>query len=320
MTALEIPKKLAGQRLDAALASLAPDLSLRARRRLIDNGSVLVNGKPGRAGQRLRVGDTLELRAPADTATSSNNEFLQSVRLVATQGDFALLAKPAGLHSVSLAGSDTSSLESCLPQLLPNNPAARLLQRLDRDTSGLVCVALSDTAAEVFRQWEHRGQCRKHYVALLQGELAASITATRAIDTNQRLKSRVTVDEAPSVRHTSFEPLACGPLCEFLPEMTGSTQPVTLAGCVIHRGCRHQIRAHAAHVGHPLVGDSLYDSSEPGLQEDCPGTFWLHAAAIVAPRLRCTLQPAWHMAPQALTAVEKWLETLPRYGIDNSVI
>lgn len=308
MTAMEILKDLEGQRLDAALASLVPEASLRARRRLIDLGLVHVNGKPGRAGQRLRAGDRIGLAQA--TATPQ-----PVARLVLHEGDYAILAKPAGLHSVSLAGSVASSLEAQLPELLPGQ-TARLLQRLDRHTSGLVCAALTGDAASAFRNWEQRGQCHKRYVAILEGEMPQPVTATRAIDTDQRLKSRVTQDEAPAVRHTCFEPLASALLHEILPCFSDCQQKVTLAGCVIHRGCRHQIRAHAAHVGHPLAGDTLYGAAalpQPDGQER-PCAFFLHAAAIVAPALRCTLPPPWPLGPWA-QAVEKWLESAPQYGM-----
>ena len=320
MTAMEIQKDLAGQRLDAALASLLPDASLRARRRCIDLGLVCVNGRPGRAGQRLRVGDRIDVAQESATPQPA-------ARLVCREGDYAILAKPAGLHSVSLAGSAASSLEAQLPELLPGQ-TARLLQRLDRHTSGLVCAALTGEAASAFRNWEQRGQCHKRYVAILEGEMPQAVTATRAIDTDQRLKSRVTQDEAPAVRHTCFEPLACAPLCELLPGLlpglvpggADGRQAATLAGCVIHRGCRHQIRAHAAHAGHPLVGDTLYGAaplSRPEHTEQDPGpAFFLHAAAIVAPALRCTLPPPWPLGPWG-QAVEKWLESAPQYGMKS---
>lgn len=333
-----------GQRLDAALLALAPHLSLRGRRRLIERGGVLVNGKPGRPGQRLRAHDVVELAdvpagdmAPApDNPQSSQQSSLQSdaqvgaqsgPQLVAVAGDFAVLCKPAGMHSVSLAGSASPSLEAALASLLPQYPAARLLQRLDRQTSGLVCVALTDAAAASFRQWEARGQCHKRYVALLRGTLAEAVTATSAIDTSNRRTSRILPEDAPPLRHTSFVPLAHGTAGEMLPHWPDSADianraalgqtPVTLAGCVIHRGCRHQIRAHAASLGHALLGDALYGSPEMEGGDGGNGAdrFFLHAAAIAAPAVRQALPPAWGLAPPMAQAVEKWLENLPRYGV-----
>ena len=333
---LAINGNLVGQRLDAALASLAPPLSLRARRRLIENGTVLVNGKPGRAGQRLRASDVVDVLDAADQSETSPqsgphsspgyaqdsgpDSLASHAFLVSIQGDYAILAKPAGLHSASLAGGKSTTLEAQLPRLLPEYPHAQLLQRLDLHTSGLVCAALSTSAATAFRQWERRGQCEKRYVALLRGTLTESFVATHAIDTDQRLKSRVTVDEAPPLRHTQFVPLAHGPARELVPglgEGLDDDSPVTLTGCVIRMGCRHQIRAHAAHAGHPLLGDGLYDALSP---TQATTHFFLHAGAIAAPQLRCTLPPPWELAPQARVAAEKWFENVPRYGITSSVV
>ena len=166
---LRVDAALAGQRLDQALAALTPELGLRGRRRLIARGAVLVNGRVGDAGCRLRPGDVLALRGTED-GTGATPCSADMPRLLSRQGDYCFLYKPAGLHSAALAGDNGPSLEALLPVLLSEESggrAPRLMQRLDYGTSGIVCAALGAKAAQAFRVAERTGRCEKRYLALL---------------------------------------------------------------------------------------------------------------------------------------------------------
>lgn len=344
----------AGQRLDQALAVLLPDMGLRGRRRSIARGRILINGQSRRASYRLRVDDEiLLLEEAAETAAESGAEQAGGSqvamadrvagpeaipadlpRLLARQGDYCFLYKPALLHSVALAGSRKPSLEACLPRLLPEEAATtRLLQRLDYGTSGIVCAALSEAAARAFRRAEAAGQCEKRYLALLEGILPGPVTARQALGTDGRRKSRVRADASESLRWTDFRPLHCwsgreaarvlaGLGCEAAgPNLAaGIRQGLTLAACRIRRGARHQIRAHAAAMGHPLWGDAMYGPGQgagPGANtaaQACAG-FFLHHGALLLPHAACVLMPAWALPAPAAEAARKWLESPTGCGI-----
>ena len=83
---------------------------------------------------------------------------------------------------------------------------------------------------------------------------------------------------------------------------------LTLAGCTIHRGARHQIRAHAAALGHALWLDGLYASSLPQSSEDGQGYFFLHHGALHLPEARWLLPPDWLPEGKIAAAGRKWLE------------
>ncbi len=218
---LRVDAALAGQRLDQALAALTPELGLRGRRRLIARGAVLVNGRVGDAGCRLRPGDVLALRGTED-GTGATPCSADMPRLLSRQGDYCFLYKPAGLHSAALAGDNGPSLEALLPVLLSEESggrAPRLMQRLDYGTSGIVCAALGAKAAQAFRVAERAGRCEKRYLALLRGTLAGPSTVRLALDTADRRQSRVLADTDDTLRWTEFLPLhvwggaaATGPL------------------------------------------------------------------------------------------------------------
>ena len=337
---------MVGQRLDYALTLLLPQMGLRGRKRSIESGQVLVNGRSCTAAQRLRKGDVVSLADVPDadpqiqsaaagaTATGAcpvgaNVDTLP--RLLERQGGFCFFYKPVGLHTAALTGGRGHSLESMLPQLLAGqgcteaDPQAggdmsaaavppQLMQRLDCGTSGIVCAALSPQAAKAFRLAEAAGHCEKRYIALLAGRLEDDFTVTFALRTDKRSKSRVLEREAGCTRWTKFTPLHYFE-GDDLPQLALATDSqfhrvgLTLAGCRIRRGARHQIRAHAAAVGHPLWNDPLYaDNDFEAEAQTSHGTFYLHHGCLLLPGVSCVMPPPWSFLPDAVARqVLEWL-------------
>lgn len=345
---------MVGQRLDYALTLLLPQMGLRGRKRSIESGQVLVNGRPCTAAQRLRKGDLVSL---ADTAqadqpgpAAATGEGVPAVcpagagieilpRLLERQGGFCFFYKPAGLHTAALAGGGGLSLESMLPQLLAGqcgtavcaddsaetdsgNTGAcadaahpQLMQRLDHGTSGIVCGALSPQAAKAFRLAEAAGRCEKRYIALLAGRLEEDVTVTFAMRTDKRSKSRVLESDADRSRWTDFTPLHYFE-GDDLPQLSLTEDSqfhrvgLTLAGCRIRRGARHQIRAHAAAVGHPLWNDPLYADKDPeaDLRQKSHAAFYLHHGCLLLPGASCAMPPPWPFLPAAVARrAMEWL-------------
>lgn len=236
--------ELAGERLDRGLGVFL-SIGLRGRKRLIADGHVLLNGKTAHAAARLKAGDRIEiLRAGPKTA--------KTARFLGVRGDFYFFYKPAGLHTEALAGRENASLEKSLPRLERENSlpsGLTLLQRLDFGTSGIVCATLN--GGDFYRRAEKAGEAQKYYFALLQGVLEEETTARNRLDTNGGAKVRFLPEAGPELAWTKFAPLWRG-------ECEGFPAALTLAKCVIRRGVRHQIRAHAAALGRPLAGDELY--------------------------------------------------------------
>ena len=332
-------KKMVGQRLDFALSLLLPHMGLRGRKRCIENGLVLVNGRACTAAQRLRKGDVVSLQAaeqePAAAAPMAKGVEQSAAcapgmdcsqcepRLLAIQGALCFFYKPAGLHTAALVGGTAPSLEGMLPQLLSSNaePTAgscpQLLQRLDYGTSGLFCGAFGTEAAEDFRRHEVAGHCEKRYVALLAGRLEEDFTVRRALRTDKRNKSRVLECDTGRSRWTEFLPLYYfdGPELN-LPALDEDSQfhrvGLTLAGCRIRRGARHQIRAHAASFGHPLWNDPLYgfDSTDDDSGAESASVFFLHHGCLTLPGATCIVPPPWTFLPEpAARRALDWLNS-----------
>lgn len=277
---MAVPESLAGERLDRALAALAPELGLRGRRRLIENGRALVDGGPAQPGLRLRAGQTMAILPEPEGVDAP------SVRVITATAGYAALDKPAGLNSAALAGGGGPNLEALLPALFPGVPA-RLLNRLDRLTSGVVLVALSDGAARVFAR-RAPGDVVKEYLAVVEGELAEPLELKRRLDTADRRRTRVLGKLDPEPRGWTL-----------VWPMARLADGRTLVRVRIQAGARHQIRAHLAAANLPIVGDPLYGETATddvsGDEVECAATggLYLHHRLLAFPGFQAESEPPW---------------------------
>ncbi|EFL49866.1 pseudouridine synthase [Solidesulfovibrio fructosivorans JJ]] len=280
-----IPGDMAGERLDRAAILVLPDTGLRGRRRLIEAGRLLVDGRARPAAYRVRAGEKLAARI----AARPEGEFRASdIPILFADAAYAAVAKPAGLHSAAIACGGGQSLEDLLPELFPGR-AAGLLSRLDRLTSGIVPLAFDAASGERYRRLENAGQVAKTYLAVVHGGIPSPFVVDFRLDMADRAKTRVlrTADSDP-LRQTRVSPRA-------------AKGGLTLVACRIAKGARHQIRAHLAASGHPLVGDPVYGRGEGA-------RLYLHCARLESPVLTVTNQPPWSLAEAARTVESDALE------------
>lgn len=274
-----VPPDLAGERLDRAATLLWPKIGLRGRRRLIEAGALTVDGRARGSAYRVRAGEKLAaLDVPQAPATFAPAD----VPILFRSESYAALAKPAGLNSAAIAHGGGQSLEGLLPGLFPD-AQAQLLSRLDRLTSGIVPLAFGDGPAADYRLAEDAGAVEKTYLCVVHGVIVGSFVIDSRLDTADRAKTRLRSRPDPDpLRHTHVAPYRV-------------EAGLTLVSCRIAKGARHQIRAHLAGAGHPLVGDPVYGRGEGQ-------RLFLHCAALVAPQLQVKNDPPWTMA-EAVAAV-----------------
>lgn len=328
-------------RLDRVLGRLLPDMGLRGRRRLCELGLALVNGRAAAPARKMREGDIVELRDEASSesaagavptgpdcpgtpdalkerAAAEDRLFPEdAARLIVRTAHLAALCKPASMHTESLAGKPGTSLQALLPALLGGRKDARLLNRLDCPTSGLTLAALDEEGERTYRDAQEEGRTEKRYLALLEGALGRDMLADQKLILKNR--SRVLVELAPHPdrrRHTRVHPLAVLD-ASLLARSLGLTahgwtgtppEAVTLAGCTILKGARHQIRAHCSALGHPLLGDRRYGAAfRPG--DDGNEAFFLHHARFLMPSFDALALPVWldALGEDAARAAVRWL-------------
>ncbi len=192
--------------------------------------------------------------------------------------ELLVINKPADLVCHPSKDGELSSLIGRVRLHLGGASPAHLVNRLDRETSGVILVAKTDDAARALRKlWEAR-RVDKDYVALVHGHVredSGSVDAPLGKDVASRVAIRDCVRPDGASSQTAFQ---------VLERFTRAGAPYTRLRVLPRTGRKHQIRIHLAHLGHPIVGDKLY-----GGDEDC-------YLALVERRLT-PAQRAWLLLP-----------------------
>ncbi len=270
-----------GQRLDQVLALLVPDMGLRGRRRLISSGRVLINGIVRDKSYKVHAGQELTLETPDETASQV------SFVILANHDNYAALSKPAGVHCQTLSGKHDVTVEGALSQLFPHTDA-RLLNRLDKDTSGIVMVGLNDAAEVEFRRAENTCSVEKKYVAVVDGHVEMPLTLRFCLDTADRKRSRILNEDTDDPARFT----------DVLPITYFEDDNVSVVAVRIIKGARHQIRAHLSFVGHPLINDILYDGPVRSVAGVSSEYFWLHHQSISFPGFQTVCPVSWSWCPE----------------------
>jgi 23S rRNA pseudouridine1911/1915/1917 synthase len=253
------------KRLDLYLRDRLPDYSRNMLQKLIKAGHALVNGRPGKNSTLLHSGDVVEVTLPHAPPEEAQPEDIP-LDIVYEDEGFLAVNKQAGLIVHPARGHWTGTLINALlwharetaGTLSSGSDPWRpgIIHRLDRDTTGLIMVAKTDEA-----HWRLAGQferrtIRKTYLAIVHGNPPLDsdlIDAPLAVHPKMREKYAVRPDIGKpaqtiySVRER-FDGFA---LVELAPR-TGRT---------------HQLRVHMAHIGHPMVGDTMYGGQPVSLRD-----------------------------------------------------
>ena len=267
----------AGVRLDKLLAQLLPGVPRSRIFRLIRRGEVRVNGRRAGPELRLAIGDSVRVppvrestpdaprRVPASLiATVERSVIHEDERLL-------VLDKPAGLAVHGGSGLSYGVIEA-LRASRPDE-TLELAHRLDRDTSGCLIVARRPSALRALHALLREGAVGKSYLALVAGRWnlgRKSIEAPLRTDGRVGGERTVKVDAHGKAARTDFR----------LVEHFGAR--ASLIEATLHTGRTHQIRVHAAHCGHPVLGDDKYGDAARNEQMAALGLkrMFLHAHSL----------------------------------------
>ncbi len=245
---LEVGEESVGQRIDNFLIRNLKGVPKSHVYRILRSGEVRVNSGRIKPDYRLVDGDKVRV-PPVRVASPEARPPARSLALPVVFEDDALIVidKPSGVAVHGGSGISFGVIES----LRAERPRAKFLElahRLDRDTSGLLMVGKKRTALVELHRMLRDGEVRKDYVAIVKGRWKGG---GRKIDlplhkyVTAEGERRVSVRDDGQQAISLFKPLAAGDTASMLDIrlMTGRT---------------HQIRVHAAHVGHPILGDDKY--------------------------------------------------------------
>ncbi len=220
---------------------------------MVEHSLVLVNGEPAaRAGQAVRAGDLIELSDESPNEGVLVAEDLP-LEVLFMDDDLAVVNKPAGMVVYPAPGHASGTLLNALayraPHLATVGAPLRpgVVHRLDRDTSGVMVVALSDEAYYSLVEQFRLKETGRRYMALLYGKLPTSRGETdkpigRASSDRKRMSTHTRRGKEAKTSWRVIERLG----------------PATLIEAILGTGRTHQIRVHMTFSGHPVLGDQTY--------------------------------------------------------------
>ena len=251
---------IAGERLDAFLARSVEDLTRSAAQKLLEEGLVLRNGKPGRKNDKLNPGDSIEYTIPEPKEVDIAPVEIP-LDIVYEDDDVVVLNKPKGLVVHPAAGHQNDTLVNGLLYALGDDLSGingelrpGIVHRIDKDTSGLLAVAKNDFAHRMLASQLKDHTMARTYECIVCGSLkedSGTVDAPIGRHPSDRKKMCVTQRNSKNaVTHW---------------EVIGRYRGYTHVRCKLETGRTHQIRVHMAHIGHPILGDTVYGHKKPEL-------------------------------------------------------
>ena len=242
-----VPDAASGRRFDAVLAELFPEFSRSRLAEWIKSGDALIDGRQVRPRDPVRGGETVALTAVLEIQTRSEPEDI-ALDVLYEDADVFVLNKPAGLVVHPGAGNPAGTLVNALLHRDPSLatlPRAGIVHRLDKDTSGVMVVARTLPAHTALVAQLSAREVHRQYLAVVVGSLVSGGTVNAPIDRHprDRLRQAVREDGREAVTHY---------------RLRERFRAHTLLECRLETGRTHQIRVHAAHIKHPIIGDPLY--------------------------------------------------------------
>ena len=261
-----------GERLDAFLARTVEGLTRSGAQKLLEEGCVHRSGKPGRKNDKLNPGEEISVTIPEPKPVDIVPREIP-LEIVYEDADVLVLNKPKGLvvHPAPGHQEDTlvngllfaraDSLSGINGELRPG-----IVHRIDKDTSGLLAVAKNDFAHAILASQLKDHTMARTYEAIVCGNLkedSGTVDAPIGRHPTDRKKMCVTQrNSRNAVTHW---------------EVVARYRGYTHVRCGLETGRTHQIRVHMAHIGHPILGDTVYGRKKPelGQSSQC-----LHAGAL----------------------------------------
>ena len=292
MTTLTLTADRAGERADALISRLVPELTRSAAQKLLERGGVTLDGAPVRKNHRPAPGQVLTVALPDPEAVDLAPQKLP-LDVVYEDGDVIVVNKPVGLVVHPAPGHPDGTLVNallyhCGASLSGINGELRpgIVHRIDRDTSGLIIAAKNDRAhLALAAQLQDHSLARTYEAVAVGGLKEDSGTVDAPIGRHPVDRKKMAIDRKngrEAVTHWSV-----------LARYPGYTH----VECRLETGRTHQIRVHLASIGHPLLGDTVYGAKKPvpGLAGQCLHARrlrFVHPSTGKTVELECPL-PGW---------------------------
>ena len=249
-----------GERLDAFLARSTPNLTRSAAQKLLEEGCVLRCGKLGKKNDKLNIGDEISVTIPEPKQVDIVAKEMP-LQIVYEDDDVLVINKPKGLVVHPAAGHQDDTLVNGLLYAMGDSLSGingelrpGIVHRIDKDTSGLLAVAKNDLAHTVLASQLKDHTMARTYEAIVCGSFREdSGTVDAPIGRHPSDRKKMTVTQRNSKNAVTHW------------EVVKRYRGYTHVRCRLETGRTHQIRVHMAHIGHPILGDTVYGHKKPEL-------------------------------------------------------
>ena len=240
-----------GERLDKAISLFRSDLSRSYITKLLKDGKIFVNGKIEKPSYKVNEGDDISFDNIEDVKSDIKEEDIP-LDVIYEDDDIMIINKEQGMVVHPANGHYSGTLVNALmhqaDSLSSINGVIRpgIVHRIDKDTSGLLCIAKNDNAHHFLAEQLKDHTMAREYIALVRGvikENSGTIEMPIGRDKNDRQKMAVTKEGKPAITHF---------------QVVERFNNHTLVKCQLVSGRTHQIRVHFSAIGHAVEGDPLY--------------------------------------------------------------
>lgn len=299
---IEITAEESGERIDALLARLVPELTRSAAQRLLEEGLVTLGGVPVKKNRRTEPGEVYAALLPEPELPEPEPQDIP-LDIVYEDADVVVVNKPRGMVVHPAPGHPDGTLVNALLRHcgaslsgVGGERRPGIVHRIDKDTSGLIIAAKNDFAHLALSAQLADRSLSRVYEAVARGEFREEAgTVDAPIGRHPTERKRMAVTERgsrPAVTHW---------------EVIARCRGWTHIRCRLETGRTHQIRVHMAYIGHPLLGDMVYGAKKPerGLEGQC-----LHARELKF--LHPRTGEAIHLSTELPEYFQQVLASLPR--------
>ena len=270
MQELHVTANEAGQRLDKLLAKFLNQAPKSFLYKMMRKKNIVLNGKKCTGNEKLKQGDSIKLffsdetieKFSAGTYVTPKKEKINMLPIIYEDEQVLLMNKPVGVLSQKAKDSDVSAVDILINYLIETNQLSKeqfrtfhpsICNRLDRNTSGILVAGKTLPALQEMNRFFKERTIAKYYRCLVKGRVIKNEDYIKGYLVKDQKTNKVSITKKKTEEGVPIETEYC---------VIQSNDEVSLLEVHLITGKTHQIRAHLASIGHPIIGDYKYGDKQ----------------------------------------------------------